>query len=278
MGHGSHALALSKYCGAKSYQLKYLYNIFEQSECNIFVDACSGMGSVCLNLPSKLFTKVIANDKDMSINNLWTHFKDPVLFSLLKAELENTEYNLDNHWKAKHIYAYYKKHTLLQFAWATIVCHRFSRNAMPKNVFQRAGRLRGGQNECINAWQNYVKNLDTIHNAAKKVDIERLDVKQILKKYRRDKVLFYIDPPYPFDTRKVKMYRTEMSDKQHQEFLNTVRDHPCKIVISGRPNDMYEYNLVDWNVDIRDITNQMSNKKKKIKEPEVVWTNFKWDK
>jgi DNA adenine methylase len=278
MGYGSQALALSKYCGAKSYHLKYLYNIFEQSECNIFVDACSGMGSVSLNLPKGKYHRIIANDIDHSINNVWTHFKDPVLFSLLQNKLINTSYDLENHWAAKHIYAYPNRNTLLDFAWATIVCHRFSRNAMPKNVFQRAGRMRGGQNECINAWQNYIKNLGRLHEATQRIEIEKLDVKAILKKYRQNKVLFYIDVPYPFNTRKVKMYRTEMSDNQHQLFLNDVRDHPCKIVISGRPNDMYEYNLIDWEVDIRDITNNMSNKKKKVKEPEVVWTNFKWIK
>lgn len=271
------ALALAKYPGGKSYQLKYLYGIFEQSECHTFIDGCAGMGSVSLNLPKGLFKRVIVNDFDTYINNVWVHFQDSALFPLLQKKLRETKYNLDNHWAAKHIYAYGGKHSKLDLAWATIVCHRFSRNAMPKNVFQRAGRMRGGQNECINAWESYLKNLDALHEATQGVEIWRKDVVKILNETLNQKTLIYCDVPYPFDTRKVMMYRTEMKDNKHQKFLNAANKSICKVAISGRPNDMYEYNLVDWQLDIRDITNQMSNKKKKIKNPEVVWTNFKWE-
>lgn len=271
-------IALSKFPGGKSHQLKYLYSIFDWVEADTFIDGCAGMGSVCLNLPKGKYRRVIANDFDKVVNNVWVHFQDPKLFSLLEEKLLETEYNLDNYWKAKHIYAYEGRHPKLDLAWATIVCHRFSRNAMPKNVFQQAGRLRGGQNECINAWQSYQKNLKAIHEAVGGVEVWRQDIVKIMmdKKLMALNNLFYLDPPYPFDTRKVKMYHSEWQDTKHQNFLNAVRDHPSKIVISGRPNQMYEYNLVGWKTDIREITNHMSHKKQKIKNPEVVWTNFQW--
>ena len=270
-------VSLTKYPGAKSLQIKYLYQIFTWTDCDTFLDGCAGMGSVSLNAPAQ-FKRIIANDFDPIVHNVWVHFQDAKLFRLLEEKLLETERNLDNHWKAKHIYAYPGRNTKLDLAWATIVCHRFSRSAMPKNVFQVAGRMRGGQNECDNAWQSYQKRLPEIHKATQRVEIWRKDIVKLLldKNLEKENILYYIDPPYPFNTRKVKMYHTEWPDSKHQSFLNAVRDHRSKVVISGRPNEMYEYNLMSWHVAIREITNHMSQRKKKIKNPEVVWTNFEW--
>lgn len=276
--YGNTALSLSKYPGSQANHLKYLYNILDYVDSHTFIDACAGMGSVSLNLPEDKFRRIIVNDFDPYIHNVWVHFQKPELFRLLEEKLLETEYNLENHWKAKHIYAYGARHTKLDLAWAVIVSHRFSRSAMPKNVFQIAGRMRGGQNECINAWQSYQKRLPTLHKATQRVEIWRKDIIKILKEkeYQNINYSFLIDPPFPFDTRKVKMYHTEWEDTKHLKFLNAVKNHPSQIIILGRPNEMYEYNLVDWQCSVREETNHMSQKRKKIKNPEAVWTNFKW--
>lgn len=270
-------LALSKYPGGKYYQLNYLYNIFSWADCSTFIDGCAGMGSVSLNLTG--FSHVISNDIDSYINNVWRAFQDPVRFNLLKKNLLETEYNLDNYWKARKIYCGgYKSYDIDEIAWATVVSHRMSRNATPCLPFQIAGRMRGGQNECINAWQNYLKSLDKIHEAVKPIEIWHEDICDILTVVQSSNTCIYLDPTYPLKTRYCKMYRTEMSDEKHKKILKLCRESKCKIVISGTPNETYEYMLHDWKVDIRKINNNMSHRKgdARVKKPEAVWSNFEW--
>lgn len=272
-------IALSKYPGGKSYQLKYLYEIFKWAECSTFIDACAGMGSVSLNLPKDLFIKIIVNDKDSYINNLWGHFYNDHKFNRLHTKLLNTKYDLETYWKARKVYCGgYKNSSKLDIAWATVVSHRMSRNAMPCNMFQQAGRLRGGQNECVNAWQSYQKSLAKIHEAVKLVEIWNEDACDIIGGTDDPNTLIYLDVPYPFNTRVCKMYRTEMSDSKHSKLLGLCRESKSKIVISGRPNEVYEYMLHDWQCDVRAINNNMSHRKgpARTKTPEAVWTNFNW--
>lgn len=272
-------LALTKFPGGKSYQAKYLYNVFSFVDCSTFIDGCAGAGSVSLNLPEGMFSRVIANDKDSYIYNMWTHFRDPALFGLLKEKILQTDYSLESYWEARKVYCGgYKSFSQLDIAWATVVSHRMSRNAVPNAMFQKAGRLRGGQNECVNAWQSYQKSLDKIHQAAKHIEIWNEDICNIVSVIDDPNTLIYADLPYMFETRNCKMYRTEMPDSKHKKFLKLCRESKAKIVISGRPTKLYEYWLHDWKVDIRALNNNMSHKKgpARAKQPEVIWSNFEW--
>lgn len=272
-------LSLTKYCGGKFYQKSYLYNIFDWSECNTFIDGCSGAGVISLNLSKKRFSKVIANDKDSYINNMWKAFQCPIRFKLLKDRLMNTSYSLESYWEARKTWCGgYKAYDIDEIAWATVVSHRMSRNAIVCSAFQKAGRLRGGQNECVNAWQSYQKSLDKIHEAIKPIEIWCEDICDIITVINDSNTLLYLDPPYMPETRYCKMYRTEMTEKKHKKMLGLCRESKCKIVISGRPTKLYEYFLHDWQVDIRKINNNMSNKKgsARVKQAECVWTNFEW--
>ncbi len=269
-------LALAKYPGGKSLVIDYLYHILEWSECDTLIDGCAGMGSVSLNAPAQ-FKKIIVNEFDKLVHNLWVHFQNPKLFRLLEEKLLETTRTLETWQKASVIYENSARHTMLDNAWATTVIHRMSRSSMGRK-FQMAGRLRRGMNECDSAWLSYQQNLKTLHRATQRVEIRREDVVKLLldKTLERQNIVWFLDPPYPLNTRTCMMYRMEWSDKKHQKFLNAVRDHRSKVVICGRPNDMYEYNLNSWKVDVRELTNSMNQRKQKLKNPEVVWTNYEW--
>jgi len=279
MPYGSHALALSKYGGAKSYQLKFLYNIFSWANCTTLIDGCVGMGSVSCNLPEGAFEKVIVNDKDSYIHNLWLHFQDKELFAQLKDKIQKTEHTLENYWQARKTYCGgYKNFSNLDIAWATVVSHRMSRNATPCAEYQKAGRMRGGQNECINAWQSYQKSLSKIHMVIQPFEIWNEDILDIVLATDDPKTLIYCDFPYMMESRACKLYRTEMTDKKHKKVLQACRESKSKIVISGRPTQLYSYLLHDWHYHVRNVNNNMSHKKgpARVKTPECIWTNFEW--
>lgn len=57
----------------------------------------------------------------------------------------------------------------------------------------------------------------------------------------------YCDPPYMFETRtKKKIYRFEMSDADHEYFLDVARTIPAPVMISGYRSNLYVEALADW--------------------------------
>ena len=58
----------------------------------------------------------------------------------------------------------------------------------------------------------------------------------------------YADPPYPLSSRRdlKDLYRHEMTDKQHIEFLTLAKKTGCSIAISTYENELYSKMLKDW--------------------------------
>jgi DNA adenine methylase len=62
------------------------------------------------------------------------------------------------------------------------------------------------------------------------------------------RVVVYCDPPYPLDSRKSQrlIYNHEMTDQQHQQFLDAVRWLRVDCLVSTYPNDLYAQQLRHW--------------------------------
>ncbi|CAI8884369.1 DNA adenine methylase [Pseudomonas sp. IT-P395] len=81
--------------------------------------------------------------------------------------------------------------------------------------------------------------------------------------------LVYVDPPYvPHTRRRAKVYRCDYSEADHVRLLHLLKTLPCKVMLSGYDNELYDEQLVGWHkvkfqtkthVDVRE---------------EVVWMNF----
>lgn len=66
---------------------------------------------------------------------------------------------------------------------------------------------------------------------------------------RSEGVLIYCDPPYVRATRTRDLYRHEMTDDDHLDFLDTVKTlaaASAAVVISGYPSGMYDRELAGW--------------------------------
>jgi phage DNA methylase len=60
--------------------------------------------------------------------------------------------------------------------------------------------------------------------------------------------LVYCDPPYLRSTRRGgKIYRHEYGDEDHLKLLYLVKTLPCKVLVSGYRNVLYEESLSSWN-------------------------------
>lgn len=60
--------------------------------------------------------------------------------------------------------------------------------------------------------------------------------------------LVYCDPPYLLSTRgNRRIYRYELSDRQHRRLLKIIKRLPCMVMISGYWSEMYASALKGWN-------------------------------
>lgn len=60
--------------------------------------------------------------------------------------------------------------------------------------------------------------------------------------------LVYCDPPYIRATRRSdRVYAFEYSDEEHEALLRILRSLPCKVIVSGYKNELYDRLLKDWN-------------------------------
>src|SRR6185436_18175750 len=99
--------------------------------------------------------------------------------------------------------------------------------------------------------------------------------RELIKSQDGASTLFYSDPPYVHSTRQSKdLYKYEMSNKDHQEFLDVVLHSTAKHIISGYSCELYNKALSEWNRLEVELPNQMSSSATKGKETEVLWYNF----
>nr|HMS43708.1 DNA adenine methylase [Pyrinomonadaceae bacterium] len=120
----------------------------------------------------------------------------------------------------------------------------------------------------------------------RETQIECKDGAQIVKLYDNPNHVFYCDPPYIAASRKGKGdYENEMSDAQHETFLQACLAAKGAVIISGYPSELYQDLLSGW--EARQISvvchavgkTQASNLKgegiikENFKRTEVIWRN-----
>lgn len=117
-------------------------------------------------------------------------------------------------------------------------------NRLPGDLLDAAGRLKG-------------------------VQIENRNALDLIRKFNHGNVLIYADPPYLLNTRGGKQYRHEMTEQDHVELLDALKQHKGAVILSGYPSEMYDRELRGWSVIHRKSYNQNADKR-----TEVLWCNF----
>lgn len=137
--------------------------------------------------------------------------------------------------------------------------------------FQTSVSDRGNGNRLINAVKKIRDRVKPIHERLRNVIIENLDWQECIRKYDKEGVLMYLDPPYPENSCN---YKHDMKGWDvHEEIANKVRSADSKMVISYKDSekirDMYE------DLKIRGVNFQsgMPNHGSRTNE-ELIITNF----
>lgn len=114
----------------------------------------------------------------------------------------------------------------------------------PERIMQAAERLRG-------------------------VQIENRPALDVIKRFNYPNVLIYADPPYLLSTRHGKQYRCELTEKDHRELLDVLKNHKGHVILSGYDNRIYNEELKEWYRDEIGVRAQTATKRK-----EIVWMNY----
>lgn len=155
----------------------------------------------------------------------------------------------------------------------------FCARMMQGHGFRTTGEKVGWKNdvqgrERAYAAQAWVEMPDTILQAAERlrgVQIECRPAVDVVRRFNKPNVLIYADPPYVLSARKSrrKQYRHEMSDIDHAELLEALKEHEGPVVLSGYDNGLYGEMLKDWHREEKTALAQNSTRRK-----EVLWMNF----
>ena len=117
-------------------------------------------------------------------------------------------------------------------------------NRLPGDLLQAAVRLKG-------------------------VQIENRPALDLIRKFNHSNVLIYADPPYLLNTRGGKQYRHEMTEQDHVQLLDALKQHRGSVILSGYPSEMYDRELAGWSRVDRKSYNQNAEQR-----TEVLWCNF----
>jgi DNA adenine methylase len=93
-------------------------------------------------------------------------------------------------------------------------------------------------------WRNYPDKMGGLIDRMRGVVIENRDDEYIFDRYDGEKVLFYLDPPYVKETRRVgdgwNRYKFEMSDDDHERMIDRIKRLRGMVVLSGYENRIYD--------------------------------------
>lgn len=122
---------------------------------------------------------------------------------------------------------------------------------------------------CVDCWNRLPQDLIKAAQRLKGVQIENQPALDLIRKFNHDNVLIYADPPYLLNTRGGKQYRHEMTEQDHVELLDVLKQHKGSVILSGYPSELYDRELKGWNRINRKSYNQNSDPR-----TEVLWCNF----
>lgn len=153
------------------------------------------------------------------------------------------------------------------------VLRRMSRSGLCKH-FSRTTRLRGGRNEGLNSWANSIDNIPYFSQLLQNVRITNRDFIFPLIEAKENSFI-YCDPPYLHSTRVSKsLYKNEMNEGDHIDFLKLCLSSASKILVSGYDSELYNDYLQSWNKVEKEIVNHTSQQKKKPVMKEILWSNY----
>lgn len=215
----------------------------------VYVEPFGGGGSVLLRKPRSYAE--IYNDLDDEVVALFRVLRDPGSAERLRRLVELTPYA-----RAEFELSYTLSDDPVEQARRTLVRSWMAHGSSGLRGHRTGFRIGSNRERTTSAgdWRGFPEVLPSIVERLRGVTIERRPAEQVIERHDGTDVLFYVDPPYPFETRSQKRiagdlyhgYRHELDDAGHQALLKQLRGLAGMVALSSYQTPMYQEALADW--------------------------------
>ena len=233
-----------KYYGGKSYMSDIIISHFPKDYA-VYIEVFGGGASV---LFAKEKDKLeIYNDLGKNVYSLFKVLSDKELFEQMKEKLDLTYYSSDIR---KEFIEDLKRNdlSLVDRAYKYFYVNFSSFNSV--GGFSTSLCVRRNMSKSVSDYLSKVDKLFEFHNRLSSVIIENRNIFDLIEKYDDENVFFYLDPPYLKCTRTSSTnYECEMSDNDHEKFIDKLLSSKGKFLVSNYENKIYQ-RLLDngWNL------------------------------
>ena len=209
----------------------------------------------------------IYNDLGKNVYSLFKVLSDEDLCKKMKDKLDLTYYSADTR---KEFIEDLKRDnlSLLDRAYKYFYVNRSSFNGV--GGFSTTLLVRRNMSKSVSDYLSAIDGLSEVHNRLSSVIIENRNIFDLIEKYDDKNVFFYLDPPYLKCTRTSSTnYECEMSDNDHEKFIDKLLSSKGKFLVSNYENKIYQ-RLLDngWNLYKYDSVNACSDR------TECLWYNY----
>lgn len=234
-------------------------------------------------LPPDKGCSEVVNDRNRDLTNFWWTLQDEDAFASFSrivsaVPFSGVEYESANTVASKHATA--AEPDVSAAVDFFIKCRQSLAGRMREFTAVTTSRLRGGMNAEVNAWLGAVEGLPAVHERLKRVLIlPPTNALEVIEKYDKEGVFFYLDPPYMHETRATtgEYGENEMSPLEHGELLRMLGGlKHARFMLSGYACELYDRHAEKngWRRVDLEVPNQASHQKTKRRMVEVVWMNY----
>lgn len=121
-------------------------------------------------------------------------------------------------------------------------------------------------------WARYPDHIRSFVERLRGVVIENRPAVQLLQQHDSPDTLFYVDPPYPHNTRNMQRgnaaYACEMTDQDHEDLAATLVNLRGMAIVSSYPSPLYDRLFSGW--DRREVAATADGRQPRV---EVLWLN-----
>ncbi|MEO2018555.1 MAG: DNA adenine methylase [Fuerstiella sp.] len=259
--------------GGKYYLARWIIEQLPQHR--VYVEPFGGMANVLLK---KSISEVeVFNDLDGRVVNFFRVLRDPTQLAELTQACELTPYSREEF--TEFCAQPEPTHPVQRAHWFFVRCRQARGGMVDQSVTSNAWatsiRSRREMPEPISKYLSAIDGLPKVADRFRRVVIEELPAVKLIRKYDSPDSVFYCDPPYPRSTLAAKsrpLYDCDMTDDDHRDLLNALRECKGKVLISSYDSELYRDLLSDWHRVERSTHVQFSNSGQN--RTEVIWQNY----
>jgi len=127
---------------------------------------------------------------------------------------------------------------MVERAFSFFYVNRTSHNGV--GGFSKNTYIRRGMSKSVSDFLSAIDRLPELHDRLSKIIVTNMDGMKLIRKFNRENVFMYCDPPYEQSTRTSTRYNVDMDRSAHVDFLEAVIESKAKILISGYHCDLYD--------------------------------------